>query len=92
MKRSLVSVLSWLLVIAMLASVMPMAAFADAGTHEHYDASTANGLSSHMKEVTDLTVEGTCKNGESKTSSLRAPSKEPKENSFRPLVRINGIS
>lgn len=67
MKRSLVSVLSWLLVIAMLASVMPMAAFADAGTHEHYDASTANGLSSHMKEVTDLTVEGTCKNGESKT-------------------------
>lgn len=68
MKKSLVSVVSWLLVIVMMISVMPMAAFAaDAGTHEHYDPTTETGLSAHMKEVTEKTVEGTCEHGESKT-------------------------
>ena len=67
MKKSLVSVISWLLVIAMMASVMPMAAFADEGTHEHYDSSKPNGLTDNMVEITDETVEGTCEHGESKT-------------------------
>ena len=67
MKKSLVSVISWLLVIAMMASVMPMAAFADEGTHEHYDSSKPNGLTDNMVEITDETVEGTCAHGESKT-------------------------
>ena len=67
MKKSLVSVISWLLVIAMMASVMPMAAFADEGTHEHYDSSKPNGLTDNMVEITEKTVEGTCAHGESKT-------------------------
>lgn len=68
MKKSLVKILSWLMIIAMLASVMPMAAFAeDSGTHEHYDSSKPNGLTANMEEITDETVDGTCKHGESKT-------------------------
>lgn len=69
MKKSLVSIISWLLVIAMMASVMPMAAFAtDPDTHDHYDpTNTDTGLTAYMEEVADKTVAGTCSHGESKT-------------------------
>ena len=54
MKRSLVSVISWLLAIAMLVSLMPLAAFAtDPDTHDHYDASTKTGLTAYMEEIAD---------------------------------------
>ena len=68
MKRSLVSVISWLLAIAMMVSLMPLAAFAtDPDTHDHYDASTETGLTAYMEEIADKTVAGTCSHGESKT-------------------------